>query len=334
MLIQRSLKVPSVSILSIDRKVWSPELVISKLVSFIRLHGKLVVDTSNEGPCLQTSGIESLVNEAVVLTGLPHELVTIYNSNLLPSAKLFNEICLDGLFELRQYKTVHAEPELGSIKYHYGNFIGRSNCMRLYLASTLNYLYKNKTLQSFHWERNHDYHRNHLGFEELLDQVSNVDFVLEFLKQCPLRFNEFECYPILNDSSVQLENQYRQIFVDIVCETYFSGNTFFITEKTLRPMAYRRPFILQGPRHFLKNLKKLGFQTFDRWWDESYDQDSWEYKHIAIAELIHTISQWSLDKLLTVYNEMSEVLEVNYQRVKTLTWEEATQCQFTNAEEL
>ena len=334
MLSQSKLSIPSVSIPSIDRKVWNPELIVSKLVTFIHHNGKLVVDTNKEGPCLQTSGIESLINEAVGVTGLPHESVTIYNSNLLPSAKLFNEVCLDGLIELQQYKTVYAESNSDGIKYHFGNFIGRANWIRLYLASTLDHLYKNKTLQSFHWERNHDYHRNHLGFEELLDRISNVDFVLAFLKRCPLRFDEFDCYPILNDSSVQLENQYRQIFVDIACETYFSGNTFFITEKTLRPMTYRRPFILQGPRHFLKNLKQLGFQTFDRWWDESYDQDSWEYKHIAITDLMNTISQWSLDKLQTVYSEMSEVLEINYQRVKTLTWDEISRCQFTNAEEL
>ena len=33
------------------------------------------------------------------------------------------------------------------------------------------------------------------------------------------------------------------------------------------------PFIVQGSQWFLHRLRDMGFQTFDRWWDEGYSED-------------------------------------------------------------
>ena len=64
---------------------------------------------------------------------------------------------------------------------------------------------------------------------------------------------------------------YQKIGVDIVTETVFNYPYPFITEKTYRPMASLRPFIIVGASHTLDFLKKIGFKTFSVIIDESYD---------------------------------------------------------------
>lgn len=64
---------------------------------------------------------------------------------------------------------------------------------------------------------------------------------------------------------------YQKIGVDIVTETVFNYPYPFITEKTYRPIASLRPFIIVGACHTLDFLKNIGFKTFSVIIDESYD---------------------------------------------------------------
>lgn len=64
---------------------------------------------------------------------------------------------------------------------------------------------------------------------------------------------------------------YQKIGVDIVAETAMHYPYPFITEKTYRPIACGRPFIILGPVGTLKFLQHLGFMTFSSIIDESYD---------------------------------------------------------------
>jgi len=73
------------------------------------------------------------------------------------------------------------------------------------------------------------------------------------------------------DTNRSLLNYYGRFAVEIVCETYTMGNTFFPTEKTIRPVMTAKPMLVYGPRHFLARLRTMGFQTYNDLWDESYD---------------------------------------------------------------
>jgi hypothetical protein len=110
--------------------------------------------------------------------------------------------------------------------------------------------------------------------------------------------------------------------VEIVCETFLSGNSFYPTEKTWRPFVCRTPFLTLGPRGFLANLHKLGFRTFSQWWDESYDQDAdLDNGRVAINSIQQTqqrLSMLSTQELEGMYIEMSSTLEHNYQHFMQL----------------
>ena len=80
---------------------------------------------------------------------------------------------------------------------------------------------------------------------------------------------------------------------EMVCETLGhirSDDSFFVTEKTFKPMIMAHPFIVMAPRHHLRNLKALGFETFSTIIDESYDDsDDGMDRAGKIGELLESL---------------------------------------------
>jgi hypothetical protein len=173
---------------------------------------------------------------------------------------------------------------------------------------------------TYHYDPESDYHTCHFGLETLFNRHRNdIDIFASFIKKLPIRSHEYK-YPILwNEQALDLDEHYQHLFCDVICETHFSGRTFQITEKTLRAIMHRRPFIIQGPQWYLRNLKLLGFKTFDRWWDEGYDEDPWDFKYQALKQNIDYIAQQDSSTIARWYDEMSEVLEHNYNTFLELT---------------
>jgi hypothetical protein len=207
-----------------------------------------------------------------------------------------------------------------TLEKKFGLFIGRSNWIRLSLASYIDHHYHDMSIITYHYDPQSDYHMANFGLEELLNKSWNdSDLILNFLKKLPLTEKTLE-YPICwNAGALELDEYYQKLFCDVVCETYYSGNVFFMTEKTMRAIANRRPFLIQGPKFFLKNLTRLGFQTFDSWWDEGYDEDPWDFKHLALRQNIDFIAKQSQSTVQQWYDEMSPILDHNYNTLLELT---------------
>ena len=109
---------------------------------------------------------------------------------------------------------------------------------------------------------------------------------------------------------------HNSTFVNIVTESLLSKETIFFSEKTFKPIYMLQPFILFGNPFSLKTLKRLGYQTFDKWWDESYDNEvDFTRRLEKIMDIIHEISTWSLEKCFIVTNEMEGVLVNNFNRL-------------------
>lgn len=71
---------------------------------------------------------------------------------------------------------------------------------------------------------------------------------------------------------------YRQSYFSIVTETEFcTGSGARFTEKICKPMVNLHPFVLVGSPGTLAELRRLGFQTFESFINESYDaiRDPW-----------------------------------------------------------
>jgi hypothetical protein len=101
-------------------------------------------------------------------------------------------------------------------------------------------------------------------------------------------------YTVPEQSSAEcnqsLLTYYDQFHIELVCESYTIGDTFFPTEKTVRPLASGKPMLVYGPKNFLARLQSLGFKTYGDCWSENYDQfegpERWQSIQKIINELI------------------------------------------------
>jgi hypothetical protein len=102
-------------------------------------------------------------------------------------------------------------------------------------------------------------------------------------------------------------------FLNIVTETLYDNESIFISEKTYKPIYLCQPFIVFGNPFTLNKLHELGYKTFDRWWDESYDSDlDLKQRFHKIVKVIEQISDLNINQLMKLKNEMREVLIHNY----------------------
>lgn len=120
-----------------------------------------------------------------------------------------------------------------------------------------------------------------------------------------------------NDHHLTLEQFYRESFVDIVCESRYAQPTGNLSEKTFQPIQYMTPFVLVAPPRSLEYLKTLGFKTFSRWWDESYDTETNHIKRLMkVFDIIEYIDSLNDDELSTMYKQMFPTLKKNRKILK------------------
>jgi hypothetical protein len=110
-------------------------------------------------------------------------------------------------------------------------------------------------------------------------------------------------------------------WVQVVSETYFYDEykTLFISEKTFKVIASSQPFIIFGSKGSLKELKKLGYKTFDKWFDESYDDMDDYNRMTAIIKVLKDIEK--IENKIEWFSEMKEVLEHNKNLIEKNTLE-------------
>lgn len=120
--------------------------------------------------------------------------------------------------------------------------------------------------------------------------------------------------PIKNEflSNGSLEDVYSSCFIDIVSETTFMYPYPFFSEKTIRPIFLKTPFLIFGPAGMLNCLHNFGFKTFSDFWDESYDkmENHWE-RFEKICLLIKKLSKISHCDLEIMYSKMESTLNHN-----------------------
>jgi hypothetical protein len=116
------------------------------------------------------------------------------------------------------------------------------------------------------------------------------------------------------------ENYLNKSFCNIVTESEFYSNeiensaykTIFITEKTMKAINNFQPFILVSGYKSLAKLKELGFKTFDKWWDESYDDEIDDNIRLhKILKLIIKLNELSFNTIDKIQAEMKDTLTYN-----------------------
>ena len=114
---------------------------------------------------------------------------------------------------------------------------------------------------------------------------------------------------------------YRDTLISLVLGAFpFVENCCHLHSSTYNPIYQGHPIIQFGPYKSLERMKEQGFKTFDKWWDESYDdiEDGWE-RFEAVLSLVHKVSKLPKHKVLGMLDEMSDTLQHNIDLINNYT---------------
>lgn len=94
----------------------------------------------------------------------------------------------------------------------------------------------------------------------------------------------------------QLPDQYAHSFMQLVSEC--SPTAMMLSEKSLVPLLFNKPFLVSGPKDFHANLKNMGFELYDELFDYSFDSvDDMEKRFDLLTQNIVKYKNSSFEEL-------------------------------------
>lgn len=181
------------------------------------------------------------------------------------------------------------------------------------------------------WLKTSESYCNILSSLNKLSQLNDaVPKTLDIYSDAPTEITSFSGYwypkglninpALIVNSHIPLGKYYNESFLDIVNESRFAQPTANLSEKTTQAIQFMTPFILVAPPKSLEYLKTFGFKTFDKWWDESYDNClSHTLRLEKVLELINYINSLSISDLTSIYQEMLPILNGNLKTLVNLS---------------
>lgn len=309
---------------------------IYRIVDAAHKNNRVIINL-NEGPALEELNYRGkkfivILKELCENNNWPLEKFHLTTMNLIQNKKIWPSISINyigGHFLSAQQSQIVLSR---TINKTFGMFVGRSSWDRLLLAS---HLYNN------HKERSYQTYRSYLDSSESMinldldrlcwlsscDKKLNtnlIDSITNLIKSLPLLIGDSHkniTHIQWNSGAVDKEilSWYNNIFVDVVCEKTVTGQTFFPTEKTARPLATKTPFLIMSAPNYIKNLRQLGFRSFGQFWDENYDYQSGFQRVESIQRIIDNLAKMNQSQLQELYQKMLPILEHNYKIYQELT---------------
>jgi len=197
---------------------------------------------------------------------------------------------------------------------YYGLFIGRANSTRIRaIHNHKQFLHKEYGLTSFNTDL-----FNFMDQPELIDYYchSNQTYTDMISIRPYSDISELVATPPIgtiidtNYNSQKWSSVYEKIAIEIVCETSTLPNCIDSSEKTFRPMFYKRPFLLVGSPGQIDVLKETGFKTFSPYIPEDYDSLTGLQRVDRIFEILDELIKSK--RIETLLDDCSDILEHNH----------------------
>jgi hypothetical protein len=149
----------------------------------------------------------------------------------------------------------------------------------------------------------------------------------DYLAQCQPRVNQFiKAGPFrVDDLDTHAHNTYDQNMTDLYSDSYFnivletmidvddSGGQF-VTEKTFKPIFNNQFFVAVSSADHLRHLHDLGYQTFGRCIDESYDSVTDNQQRFeAVLDLTKSLIKSGQKNLHQLYQDLAPEIQHNAQ---------------------
>jgi hypothetical protein len=98
---------------------------------------------------------------------------------------------------------------------------------------------------------------------------------------------------------------YTDTYFSLVTETVYSNANSFRTEKIAKPLAMGHPFIVAANPGYYRDLRNLGFRTFDHLIDESFDTiENHQDRMNRLADLVQNVVQLDIEAFVTAAEDV------------------------------
>jgi len=288
-----------------------------------------------EAPCLKSIGVRDIIDSWLEKHNKSPETVYIKNwSNNVESVpyKKIHRARFSHFFRYSQYyqpTDIISSTEESKL---FGLFLGRQTIAR---NSILYHVANNwpdhfllslmKSKNSMPWPQPQE---GVVNLEILDEWIAPVDqpTIIEWVSTCNIPSIDDRSvqdqYVIVEQSSAEcnqsLLKHYHKFKIELVCESYTIGNTFFPTEKTVRPISAGKPMLVYGPKNFLARLKELGFKTYSNQWSERYDQLEGPARWQAIQKIISSLIDLTHFQLTDLLKQTQSIAIYNQQHLVEL----------------
>jgi hypothetical protein len=278
---------------------WLNQSQVQNQLTTVQPNEWVCFDTGAEGISLKHSGILEFIDQWVNISGHPRDRIVINSPNNYEKTNYTN-ICTataNHFFPMSgHYQTT--VPLIDSTTTKFGFFVGRHTDMRNQIINDIVEHYCDHFVLSIMKSR---YNQN--PWTGSAGKIMSIDD--KFVS---------DQYTKETDTNLSLLTYYNRFQIELVAETMCAGETFFPTEKTIRPLLGGRPIL--GPVNFLENLRCLGFQTYSSCWDESYDRLAGDERWQAI--------QTTIDTIITGYDIGSAQAIASYNQQHLKQWHRRT----------
>ena len=211
---------------------------------------KIVLHSGAEGFNYSVNGLYDLLDQVTQRLDFDPSKLVLTTTNWSEEHPVYTIQKNDSVF-LKNFKDKKTFTQCE--QNNYGMFIGRANNTRMYaLTKYLTTYYPSIT--SF----NHNFEEN----------ITPIPFMQEFPEDYA-RIKKITPYSDIGDvilppisyplNTLQWDDVYKNVAIEVVCETSPHADTFFITEKTCRPIYYHRLFLIVGSKGYCEKLRNLGF---------------------------------------------------------------------------
>ena len=270
----------------------------------------------------------------------------IYFTNCVNGNEIYNDFChrhgeiplLNVEYAGYWMKSLRAQStfvELSEISYKVGlknkmflQFNRRYRDQRLMFLMNL---YKRDLLKDFYIsfsdtqpEGNDTFHRSATELNHRHDIGLTIKQIDELSSKLPLVLDttDFSKFP-MESSFSDTAQFYSDSLIHVIAETNFYTNIIHITEKTMKPIMYKQPFIFVGPAHSIRCLKSMGFKTFSDLWDESYDDEEDHNKRMnMVLDLLERLNNLSDKEKLIISVQCLPIVKHNYNLMQDQNWVE------------
>lgn len=150
---------------------------------------------------------------------------------------------------------------------------------------------------------------NHIHFSEFVPENQTWNITKNNIKDGRFQKNNLSSSAL---SATYDPSHYVDAAIDVVLETVYDAEKIHLTEKTLRPIACGKPFIIVSENGTLEYLKSYGFETFGNLIDESYDSITDPVARMdAITKTMKQISDLSKKEKDRLFSEMHCIAKRN-----------------------